>query len=85
MSLLARGICSEVRELLNDDRRLLRLRSLRTPVDGLLWICSGEGGCAAEAGDMGVRKLSFRVSAISATPYFSCAGQAPGMSTGVAG
>lgn len=66
--------CSEVRELLNEDLRLLRLSSFRMPVDGrpvdgrLVGSIGGAVFCVdvavcvdvADAGDVGVRKLSLR-------------------------
>jgi len=60
-----RGKLSEVRELLKEERRLLRLSSLRTPFRRG-WSCcccplEVYGGCwfsDADAGYMGVRKLS---------------------------
>ena len=44
-----------MRELLKDDRRLFKLRSLRTPFG---FLSCGDDVYAAEAGEVGVRKLS---------------------------
>lgn len=97
----ARGIFRDVRELLNDDRRELRLSSFRTPEGRRCG--SGEDatvGCVdvidADAGDMGTLKLSVRTCCVllllfeeaSATLSFSgsgVGGKAPGMSSGVVG
>lgn len=95
MSCEARGMLSEVRELPKDDLRLLRLSSFRTP-DGRR--CgSGEDVvvCEADAGDMGVRKLSVRIcrawlcelgilDAMSVSGS-GVGGKAPGNSSGVVG
>lgn len=64
LSLNCRGRLCEVRELLKDDLRLLKLNSFRTPVARRCGCgCSGEDAVGvAEAGDIGVRKLSARVS-----------------------
>ena len=52
---------SDVRELLKDERRLVRLKSFRTPFCGCRCACGEDDECcAADAGDVGVRKLSAR-------------------------
>lgn len=54
-----RGRLSEVRELLKEERRLERLRSLRTP-EGRRWMASGDDVVGvADAGETGVWKLLF--------------------------
>jgi hypothetical protein len=58
LSFEARGIVSDVRELLKDERRLFKLSSFRTR-EGLRCVV-GEDVCALDAGEMGVRKLSAR-------------------------
>lgn len=63
------GRLSDVRELLNEERRFVRLSSRRTPF-GLFCACVGEEEYrAADAGDVGVRKLSAR-SGEDITPDF---------------
>lgn len=88
-----------MRELLKDERSELKLRSLRTP-EGRRRCCwySGDdvvGAGNAEAGEMGVRKLSTRVcfarlciDDVCAKLSFSgsgVGGNAPGMSLGFVG
>lgn len=69
LSCESRGIVSDVRELLKDERRLFKLRSFRTR-DGCRFAV-GEVVCAFDAGEAGVRKLSARslVSASSAASF----------------
>ena len=47
-----------MRELLNDERKFVKLNSLRTR-DGGRWVCGEDDKCAADNGEVGVRKLSF--------------------------
>lgn len=72
-SLDGRGKASDVLELLNDCRRLVRLNILRTPV--LLMPC-GEEVYSGEEGDVGSIVLFRTVSASSST---SDSGYAPGI------
>jgi len=85
------GMWREVRELLKEERRLVRLSSLRMP-EGLRFGRSGEGTVrlvfAVGIGDRGVRKLSCRpllvavevdVLALLSRSGSGVGGKAPGM------
>ena len=67
------GTLRDVRELLKEERRFVKLRSLRTPFGLRSAVCGEDEYCAAEAGEVGVRKLSvlclFDSDSISSTGF----------------
>lgn len=82
-----RGRLRDVRELLNEERRLLRLKSRRTP-PGLPRFCGeDEDSWVPEVGDVVLRRLfvSFLLIAWPFSPPFSASSEAMPVAGGVAG